>query len=211
MDIVVQETAAQLVLLGMAWWPGIGFPTFLLLLAGEAVIVMMLGSATQGRRSVGWHIRALVSLVGGLAIFFAFQMLVYGTMTAAAGQSAFGAALEALRMLDVSMLGWGLLYATGHLAIALWIALRGPDPRTAFAQQGQMQAGMTILALVCAIPVVLLGGGLAAAVSESLGLVVPFDAVAIVLLMTVRYAFLLRFCRYSMRKWAEIVDSFYLT
>ena len=209
MDLVAQETAAHVVLLGMAVWVGMAFPIFMLLLAGETVVVMMLGSSLHGRRPFRWHLRNLVSLVAGLAIFIAFEMLVYGAMTAAAGQSGTDAALSALRDLDFSMLGWGLLYATAHLAIALRVAMRRADPRAAFAQNGQMQAGVTLLALLLAIPVILFGGPLALAALDAVGLGARTDAVAISLLLLVRFALMLRFCRHSEQEWAEIVDSFY--
>lgn len=208
-DIVVQEAIANVVLLAIAWWLGMGFATFLLLLAGETVIVMMLGSSLHGRRPLRWYVSALVSLAAGLAVAVAFEMLVYGVLTAAARQSAFDAAISALRQVDLPLLGWGLLYAVAHLAIALVVAMRRPDPRVAFAQQGQMQAGVNMLALFVAIPAILLGGALVLAGLTSLGLDVPIDAVAVAILVLLRFALLLRFCRYSEQKWSEIADSFY--
>jgi hypothetical protein len=145
----LREIVSHAVLLGMAWFGGLGYLGTLLVLAAETLIIIGLSIFLYPERGLRRHLWDLVKAGAVLAFLFVF---VLATFVGAQPNSA-GAGLERLG-LHWSLIGWALAYTAVHLVAMVVYASRQARPRKAWAGLALTQGGITFVALFCTIFVV---------------------------------------------------------
>ena len=157
-DAVLQETLSHAVLLGMAWFSGLGYLGVVLMLAGEMLLVNLLSVLIYRERSFARHLGDLLKFSALMALLLMFVFLSYGVALVGHSGEPMPAAVQAAMDLDTDLLGWTLAYAAVHLCAILILTRTRPDPRKEWARLALAQGGVTFLAIFFLIFVVIFLG-----------------------------------------------------
>ncbi len=154
LDAVLQELLSHAVLLGMAWFSGLGYLGVILMLAGEMVLMNLLSVLIYRERSLARHLGDLLKFSALMAFLLMFVFLSYGVALVGHSGEPMPAAIQAAIDLDTDLLGWTLAYAAVHLCAILVLTRTRPDPRKEWARLALAQGGVTFVAVFCLIFVV---------------------------------------------------------